>query len=44
MALSTAKAEFVYAEAGGVGILGVKEIMLEIGMQAKAPVVLRIDN
>ena len=44
VALSTAEAEFVSAAAGGVDILGVKELMLEIGMQVKTPVVLRIDN
>ena len=44
VALSTAEAEFVSAAAGGVNILGVKERMLEIGMQVNTPVVLRIDN
>ena len=44
VSLSTAEAEFVSAAAGGVDILGVKELMLEIGMQVKTPIVLRIDN
>ena len=44
MALSTAEAEFASAAAGGVEILGVKELMLEIGMQVMPPIVLRIYN
>ena len=44
VALSTAEAEFVSAAAGGIEILVVKELMLEIGMQVKTFVVLRIGN
>ena len=32
------------AAANNVEILGVKELMLEIGMQVKTPIVLRIDS
>lgn len=44
VALSTAKAEFVSAATGGVEILGIKELLTEIGLQVKTPVVVRIDN
>ena len=44
MTLSTAEAEFVSAAASGVGKLGIKELMLESGMQVETPVVLSIDN
>ena len=44
MSLSTAKAEFVSAAAGGVKTLEVKELMLETGMQVKTYVIRCIDN
>lgn len=44
VALSTAEAEFVSAATGGVEILGIKELLSEIGLMVKTPVVLRIDD
>ena len=44
MALSTAEAEFVSAAIGGAEVLGIKELVMEIGVQVKTPVVLEIDN
>ena len=44
MTSSTAETEFVSDAAGGVEILRVEELTLEIGMQAKTPGVLRIEN
>ena len=44
MALSTAETEFVSAAIGGAEVLGIKELVMEIGVQVKTPVVLKIDN
>ena len=44
VALSTAEAKFISAAIGGVEVLGIKELVMEIGVQVKTPVVLKIDN
>ena len=42
--ISTAESEFASIKEGDVEIIGGKQLMLEIDMQVKTPVVLRIDN
>ena len=37
-------AEFVSAAIGGVEVIGIKELVMEVGVQDNTPVVLRVDN
>lgn len=44
VALSTAEEDFVAASCGGQELLGLKELLTEIGLQVQLPLILYIDN